>query len=182
MYTNLSILWCPSQCDLRTEIHHLWGGKWVCSAVFNNLHILKTHIIGNEFLNFILGFQSFLIKTLKCSGTKGKVYKHSVNSVPTQEFILAKKTTHSQVVTMICTHLSSICRVRDYDYQLVFYIVYKYNKRNIPEFINIKEKILSSYILTCPSPGIPPPSRRSLSISLEKQKQRKNVPKLWSVY
>lgn len=84
----------------------------------------------------------------------------------------------SQAVTMICIHLYSISIVSSYYYELFFDAVFKYNKRNIPELINIKEKTLTSYILTCPSPGIPPPSRRSLSIFLEKQKQRKNVPKL----
>jgi len=84
---------------------------------------------------------------------------------------------------MICIHFYSISRFTDYYYDLCFFdAVLKDNKSNSPELINIKEKIPTSYILTCPSPGIPPPSRRSLSIFLEKRKQRKNVPKLLSVY
>lgn len=144
------------------------------SSIQNNLYVLKIHIVGIFY--FILCFQCFSIQNLECSDTKWKVYKHAVNSAPAQEFTDKKK-----AITIICTHSHSISRVRDYYYEPFFSCCLN-TVNGIFQNLLILEKILTSYILTCPSPGIPPPSRRSLSIFLEKQKQRKNVPNLWSVY
>lgn len=121
--------------------------------------------------------QRFSIWIFKCSDTKRKVYKHSVNLVPTQVFMLTKKNSgcnkdlHAHIKSLESKILTMNC---------FFNAALKYNSiiEGILQNWLILKKGLTSYILTCPSPGIPPPSRRSLSIFLEKQKQRKNVPKL----